>query len=87
MSGCQKHEQYNTVNPLFKATYTIRRTAGRMSPGFVAYENIFPMKAGRSCSMVSMMMSYIFSWPLGGKHQSSEVPEAVIFRKRSKAVP
>lgn len=37
-----------------------------MSPGLVAYVNIFPMKEGRSCSMVSMMMSYIFSWPLGG---------------------
>lgn len=35
-----------------------------MSPGFVAYVKTFPTKAGRSCSMVCMIMSYIFSWPL-----------------------
>lgn len=35
-----------------------------MSPGLVAYVKMFPIKAGRSCSMVCMMMSYIFSWPL-----------------------
>lgn len=41
-----------------------------MSPGFVAYVKMFPMKDGRSCSIVCMMMSYIFSWPLGEKHGS-----------------
>lgn len=45
-------------------TYTMRSTAGMMSPGLVAYVKMFPTKAGRSCSMVCMMMSYIFSWPL-----------------------
>lgn len=51
-------------NKYFIVTYTIRSTAGMMSPGFVAYVKMFPTKAGRSCSIVCMMMSCIFSWPL-----------------------
>lgn len=54
-------------NKYFVVTYTIRSTAGMMSPGFVAYTKMFPTKAGRSCSMVCIMMSYIFSWPLETK--------------------
>lgn len=54
----------NGRNKYFIVTYTIRSTAGIISPGFVAYVKMVPTKVGRSCSMVCMMMSYIFSWPL-----------------------
>lgn len=64
----------NTVIfPWCKNTYTMRRTAGMMSPGLVAYVKTFPTKAGRSCSIVCMMMSYIFSWPLVEHYWSNTI--------------
>lgn len=49
---------------LLSNTYNMRRTADRISPGFVAYVKMFAKKDGRSCSIVSMTTSYILSWPL-----------------------
>lgn len=58
-----------------------------MSPGFVAYVKMFPMKDGRSCSIVSMTTSYIFSWPLGENMDQIQYTVRCIYSLDKKCPP